>query len=396
MDTYFNIQLIIFIVIALALFLGGFILWNKIKASHNRLKEEMEALKKHIMMKEETIYEQKQSLKELTREKQYLSTMLLVLPDLAKELSSTIALKDIEYTIIKIPIQMLEGRFAMLHYLEGEKLTLKRDMGLRDDEAKDYKEIKLGAGKIGFTARKQMVMTSDDFERESKLMKDRILGDRERGLKIDMCAPLIHRGKIYGVLSVGEVSNKKDDARILMGLIANLGAIALENALIFDEIQRQSDVDWSTGLYNLTYFYKYLDRELKKSARYIRPLEVVIFDIDHLREYNELFGHLEGENVIRVIGGIIKKSLRNIDIPCRYGGGSYGIILPETDKEKALMVAERIRKEVEEYPFSLKKVTISGGIAAYPEKGSDANLLLKEAELNLSVAKGSGRNRIIG
>lgn len=395
MDAHY-LQLIIFIIFTFTLVLFGLILWNKIKASHNRLKEEMEALKKHITIKEETIYEQRQSLKELTREKQYLSTMLLVLPDLAKELSSTIALKDIEYTIIKIPIQMFEARFAMLHYLEGEKLTLKREMGLRDEEARDYKEIKLGEGRIGFTARKQIVMTSDDFEGESNLVKDRVLVDKAKGLKIDICAPLIHRGKIYGVVSVGEVAKKKDDARILMGLIANLGAIALENALIFDEIQRQSDIDRSTGLYNLTYFYKYLDRELKKSARFNRPLEVVIFDIDHLREYNELFGHQEGENVIRVIGGIIKNSLRNVDIPCRYGGEAYGIILPETDKEKALMVAERIRKEVEEYPFSLKRVTISGGMAAYPEKGSEVNILLKEAEINLSKAKGSGRNRIIG
>lgn len=393
MDTHY-LQFIGFIIIALTLLLGGLILWSKIKTSGKRLEGEMEDLKKHITIKEETILEQRQSLKELTKEKQSLSTVLLVLPDLAKELSSSIELKDIEYTIIKIPKQLFDAGYVLLHYLEGGKLVLKREMGLDEKEAESFKEIRLGEGRIGFAVRKQIVMTSDDFDTESRLIKEGVLKNKIDGLKIDICAPMIHHGKIYGVVSVGGIAKKKEDARVLMGMIANLGAIAIENAIIFDEIQRESDMDRITGLFNLTYFYKYLDRELKKSSRFDRPLAVLIFDIDNLRRYNELFGHLEGENVIRIIGGIIKNCLRTVDIPCRYGGEEYGVVLPETEKDKALMVGERIRREVEEYPFSLKMVTISGGLATYPESGSDVNIILREAGLKLSEAKKAGRNRI--
>lgn len=90
----------------------------------------------------------------------------------------------------------------------------------------------------------------------------------------------------------------------------------------------------------------------------------------------------------------MKDSVRTVDIPCRYGGEEFAILLPETDKEKGLFVAERARKRVETYPFSLRKITVSGGVATYPQDGKDVGGLFKAAEGALKAAKVHGRNRI--
>jgi two-component system, cell cycle response regulator len=133
---------------------------------------------------------------------------------------------------------------------------------------------------------------------------------------------------------------------------------------------------------------------LQKAQRYNRPLTVAIFDLDHFESYNRLFGRLEGDQTLRIVANIIKDSLRTVDIPCRYGGVEMAIVLPETDLEHGLFVAERTRKSVEAHPFSLRRITISGGLAVYPADGHDSNDLMKKAEAALAVAKNSGRNRI--
>jgi diguanylate cyclase (GGDEF)-like protein len=178
-------------------------------------------------------------------------------------------------------------------------------------------------------------------------------------------------------------------------MICHLGVIALENVLLLNENQKQADLDSLTMLYNVTYFYKYLDRELQKAQRYNRPLTVVIFDLDQFESYNQLFGRLEGDQVLRVVANIIKDGLRTVDIPCRYGGEEMAVVLPETNPEKGQFVAERIRQTTEAHPFSLKRVTISGGLAVYPNDGKDSKDLIKKAEAALNAAKKSGANRIV-
>jgi two-component system cell cycle response regulator len=154
-------------------------------------------------------------------------------------------------------------------------------------------------------------------------------------------------------------------------------------------------MDSLTKLYNITYFYKYLDRELQKAQRYNRPLTVVIFDLDQFETYNRLFGRLEGDQVLRIVANTIRDGLRTVDIPCRYGGEEMAVVLPETDLENGMFVAERTRKAVEIHPFSLKHVTISAGLAVYPTDGKDPKELMKKAEAAMETAKQMGRNRIM-
>jgi diguanylate cyclase (GGDEF)-like protein len=317
------------------------------------------------------------------------------LPDLAKQLSAVHTTRELEESIVVLTQKLLDAKEVSLFAVDKDELVLRTQLGLSSEKADVVKRIKIGEGRIGWTAKKRVVMTAEDFEKESNLVKSSFQPDRFRTIRTDLCAPLVHWDRFYGVINVGEMRVPPDNGRRLTSLICNLGVIALENVMLLDEIQQQADLDSLTKLYNVTYFYKYLDREIQKAQRYDRPLTVVIFDLDQFESYNRLFGRLEGDQVLRIAGTIIRDGLRTVDIPCRYGGEELAVILPETDLDNGLFVAERTRKAVETHAFSLKHVTISGGLAVYPTDAKDPKELMKKAEAALEKAKQSGRNRIV-
>lgn len=157
--------------------------------------------------------------------------------------------------------------------------------------------------------------------------------------------------------------------------------------------------DSKTGLYNARHFYEELNEELCRAGRFQRPLAVVIADMDLLRNINNTYGHLAGDIVLKGVADTIKRSLREYDLAARFGGEEFAIILPETDANEALAVAERIRKEVESarfiVPTSVKPIraTLSLGVASFPTHGSDANEIIHQADLAVYYAKLRGRNR---
>lgn len=339
--------------------------------------------------------EQQVSLQELGLEIQRLKTLLLTFPDLAKELSSSLTRKELEEAMVKTAYQLFDAQVTVFFGVEDTHLQLKAHQGLSLDQARRLQQLSIGQGQIGWVAKKQIIMTAQDLQQESSLIRNRLQQEESATLTMDVCAPLIHRERLYGVLAVAGAAQKKDLIKPLMMVIANLGVVAMENISLIAEIQKQSDQDSLTQLYNTTYFYKYLDREIQKAARYQRPISIVIFDLDHLKRYNDRYGHLEGDQILRVVGGLIKKDLRTVDIPCRYGGEEFAVILPETPTERAVFVADRTRRVIEDYRFSFAKMTVSGGVATYPHHATTTTALLQAAEQALEQAKHSGRNRVV-
>ncbi len=370
----------------------GLILW--LGRAARRLESQIARLRTQLEIKERTLAQQGKSLSDLKQEATVLSRLMVVLPDLARHLSLARTTRELEESILTLAQQLLDAREVSLFTVEQETLVLKVHRGLSPETAAAAQRIPIGAGRIGWTAEKRVIMTAGDFENESNLVRDQMSRGPSPPIRTDLCAPLIHRDRFYGVLNAGRVDANPESARRLIGLITHLGVIALENVLLLDEIQQQADLDGLTTLYNVTYLYKYLDREIWKAQRYDRPITVVIFDLDHFEPFNRMFGRAEGDNVLRIVARLIKDGLRTIDIPCRYGGEEMVVILPETDREKGMYVAERTRRAVEAHPFSLKKVTLSGGLVVYPSDGRESNELLKKAEVALEQAKRSGRNRI--
>jgi polar amino acid transport system substrate-binding protein len=162
------------------------------------------------------------------------------------------------------------------------------------------------------------------------------------------------------------------------------------------ELEQLSITDSLTGLYNRHKLDMHLVQEKQRADRYNRPFSLVIMDIDHFKSVNDRFGHQSGDEVLRQMGSLIKKSIRSSDIPGRWGGEEFLIICPETDRQGAKTLAEVIRKNIQDASFlSGTTITISGGVAEYELK-EDSETLMKRADDNLYKAKHSGRNRILG
>lgn len=373
----------------------GLVPLRRLANTTKELENELHHLRSQMDFKDMSLNQQRQSLLQIKQEAAHLSRVLLLLPDLAKQLSAAHTTRELEENLVFLTQKLLEAREVSLFAVDKEELVLKTQSGFSPDKAAVIPRVKVGEGRIGWTAKKRVIMTKEDFEKESNLVKTSLLKDRIQNIQSDLCAPLIHWDRFYGVINVGGLGAAPDNARRLIHMICNLGVIALENVLLLQEQQHQADLDPLTKLYNVTYFFKYLDRELQKAQRYDRPLTVAVFDLDQFESYNQKFGRPEGDQVLRVVSNIIREGLRTVDIPCRYGGEEMAVVLPETNQEKGLFVADRIRQSTEAHPFSLKPVTISGGLAFYPTDGKDTKDLLKKADAALEAAKRAGRNRIV-
>ncbi|MBP1748822.1 MAG: hypothetical protein H6Q52_1361 [Deltaproteobacteria bacterium] len=174
-------------------------------------------------------------------------------------------------------------------------------------------------------------------------------------------------------------------------------ALTLEKISLFEEIRNLSRHDGLTGAFNHACIVGELAAEIQRSFRYEGTFSIILFDIDDFKLVNDRYGHLTGDQVLREITRITKDNLRAIDKVGRYGGEEFLIILPETDIEKAIVVAERLRTAVEDTIFDLDgnqiHVTVSGGVASYLN-GREEKELIKEADDNLYRAKNKGKNRV--
>ncbi len=201
--------------------------------------------------------------------------------------------------------------------------------------------------------------------------------------------PLTHRQEHLGVLSLHDVANfEKETLRIM----AALASKSLKNAVL----EKVTVSEPMTGLYNQNYFKKRLADELNLSQKYGLDLSLMIFDIDFFKRFNDSYGHLAGDFVIKEIARLLKDAFRFSDVKSRYGGEEFAVIMPQTHISDAHQGAERLRESIAETMFNhegrVLKVTISAGVAGSSIK-MDALKLIKNADEALYKSKQLGRNR---
>ncbi len=166
---------------------------------------------------------------------------------------------------------------------------------------------------------------------------------------------------------------------------------------IYQRTEHEAVTDGLTGLYNHAFLTQSLRREVNRARRHDLTFSLLMFDLDNFKQVNDTRGHLEGDRVLVKSAALIRESLRDIDVPARYGGEEFSVILPETPRAGARLAAERIRARVEGHFRKPKRgvaVTISGGIATYPEDATSAEDLLRRADEALYRSKAAGKNRI--
>jgi len=218
----------------------------------------------------------------------------------------------------------------------------------------------------------------------------------------ELAVPLKIKQQVVGVLNVeSDNVNAFDqvDLRLLTTLASQV-AVALENARLYEETELLAVTDGLTGLNNHRFFQSFFERELNRARRYNHPLSLVMVDIDHFKKINDTLGHPVGDRVLKEVARLLHEQARDVDLAARYGGEEFMLVLPETKKAEAQMLAERIRSAVEKNRFDdeitkgVGKVTISLGVSGFPEDGSEKNEIIDKVDKALYRAKAGGRNQV--
>jgi diguanylate cyclase (GGDEF)-like protein len=213
-------------------------------------------------------------------------------------------------------------------------------------------------------------------------------------------APLVAREHLMGFLSLDKTEPgyyTKEHAKRLE-VLARHAALALLNALNYGEVEQASITDYLTGAYNHRYFQQQLRVEWERASRTSHPLSLLIVDIDHFKNVNDAYGHLTGDQVLRVITTRMKGELRGSDQLARYGGEEFAVILPNTSTPGAENVGERLRRSISAFPIWVEslsiEITVSVGVATYPDQANTPQDLISRADQAMYQAKAHGRNCI--
>lgn len=307
-------------------------------------------------------------------------------------------------TILDTSVHLTEAEKGSLMLADDTSyLTIKAAKGIHKRLFSEIK-IKAGEGIAGKVFSEGIHLMVDDIGRND------LLGFRKRpkyrtGSFISI--PLKIGEKTIGVLNIsdkitGEVFSKEDLS--LLRSFASYASIALERSMYYSlagHLRELSITDSLTGLFNRRYFEERFFEEIQRSERHNLSFSLVMVDIDDFKLFNDTEGHLAGDEVLKSIADIAKDSLRVIDVIARFGGEEFAVIMPQTEKEEAFAVAERIRKSIKEQlprtwkVFPRDNITISIGLATFPFDGKDRKELIRNADKALYRGKMEGKDRTV-
>jgi len=224
---------------------------------------------------------------------------------------------------------------------------------------------------------------------------------RVRDLESLLVLPLLVKDQVVGTFTVAakRAFAFPTDRREMLGVIANQVAISLQNAHMYQALEEQATTDGLTGLVNHRTFQERFSAMLGRADRHKFPVSLILTDIDHFKKVNDTHGHPIGDEVLRRVASILGASARKIDIVARYGGEEFAIVLEATDRAGARQLAERIRADVSKQQFQSAKgtfqVTLSLGVASYPEDAAAKDVVIARADESLYAAKHGGRNQTV-
>jgi diguanylate cyclase (GGDEF)-like protein len=214
-----------------------------------------------------------------------------------------------------------------------------------------------------------------------------------------MAMPLRSGGHPFGVLAYYGRPTAFDDEDVdSLAILVRQAETAIENSFLYEEAVRLSLTDGMTGLWNRRNFDLRLDAELSRAVRFSEPFAVLFVELDQMKVVNDRHGHQAGDTVLIELARRLTEAVREVDVVARWGGDEFTLLLPKTGLAGALLLAEKIRAAANNAPFRIDTgsldITISVGVAAYPEHGSSGKELVAAADGAMYLAKARGRNRV--
>jgi diguanylate cyclase (GGDEF)-like protein/PAS domain S-box-containing protein len=280
---------------------------------------------------------------------------------------------------------------------QTNELVLKAYRGASKRFVKKVEQMVLSEGFSALVAISGKPLLIPDVESDSRLRR---IGIKSEGIQSFAAVPIMAKEQVLGIMAVGGHSVRQfpPSATYLLSTIASQIGMAIDNARLYERALQLAFTDSLTGLYNRRYLLDQLDRELARAKRNQSSLSLVMMDVDALKAINDRFGHNEGDIVLKELGSILKINTRASDIAARWGGDEFVLLTSDTDSKGSHRIGERIRSQVEHCrPMISGKetsISISVGIASYPENASGVTELLKRADEAMYNAKGLGKNQV--
>jgi diguanylate cyclase (GGDEF)-like protein len=320
---------------------------------------------------------------------------------IAKTINSTLDFEKILKVIMTEIAHLVQAEAWSLFLVDwpAQQLVLKMAHGEKERELRDLR-MGLQYGFAGWVARVGKPCLIPDARLDPRFFKgvDKKTGFKTRSV---LAVPIFFRKRVLGVLEViNKVGGEPFTARDLavVAALAEQASVAIENARLYQEVERLSVTDDLTQLHNSRYCNRFLEESLREAAPGKRPLSLIFLDLDSLKEIDDSHGHLMGGEALREVAQRIREMLPPGAVASRYGGDEFVIVLPGFDSARAFRLAESIRRAVASRPFLLSHglghtLTASLGIATFPKHARTKEALMRKADQAMYQVKETGKNR---
>ncbi len=322
---------------------------------------------------------------------------------LTEELSMSLTLEDTTRILSVAVSRLLGGEDAtFILYLFHSKTG---ELGISSSQKGQLNvNIKSKKGDIfdQWVVKTMQPLLVEDLKNDFRFDKELCVSEDARLISSLISVPLIVGHKALGILrldSPGENYFTSEDIWLLT-TVADLGAVAIENAQLYEHVEQLAIRDSLTDLYLRRHLLERLSEEIARHARRKEQLSFLMIDLDNFKQYNDRLGHTAGDIVLRTVAGILTEMFQYPgNIVCRYGGEEFCVLLPECQKQKAFELAEEARKAISEKSIFLRReetfVTVSIGVATFPLDSQDREELIYKADQALYIAKNKGRDRVV-
>jgi diguanylate cyclase (GGDEF)-like protein len=342
---------------------------------------------------------------DLLRELKRTVDELAVLNEIGKALTSSLDVGEVMHIILAKVSELLRprNRSLLLRDPQTGELYFKAAVGAGSDMLLHLR-VRKGEGIAGWVAENNKPLLVPDVHADPRFASRFDKTSRFK-TKAILCVPLAFKGRVLGVIELvngeGDGPFHEEDLRIL-ATVAEFSAIAIENAQNFQKVQELTILDDHTGLFNSRHLRRTLEQEIVRAIRFGHPVSLVFFDLDRFKQVNDTHGHQAGSRVLAEVGKLLLHTLRATDIPVRYGGDEFVLLLPETSKDQAIEAADRIRCEIAENHFLAEadygpvRITASMGVATFPDDGQTPEALIARADAAMYLVKQGRRNGVLG
>jgi diguanylate cyclase (GGDEF)-like protein len=342
---------------------------------------------------------------DLLRELKRTVDELGMLNQIGKALTSSLDIGEVIHLILAKVSELLKPRnwsVLLKDPLTGE-LVFKAAVGPGSEKLAELR-VRPGEGIAGWVADHNQALLVEDVSKDPRFAARFDEASRFHSRCI-LAVPLVTKGNVLGVIELvngeGDGVFTQEDLRTI-STVAEFSAIAIENAQNYRRISELTVLDDHTGLYNARHLRRTLENEIVRATRFGHPVSLVFFDLDHFKEVNDRYGHQAGSSLLAEVGLLLRKTLRSTDVPVRYGGDEFVILLPETSRDQGVECARRLRDEIAaarflgREAFGPVKLTASFGVAAFPDDARTPDQLLARADQAMYRVKADRRGGVVG